>query len=149
MKTYVVGIDGSETAARGRGARRRAGRRPPAARCTSCAPSPARDATTIKVGSDSFVVSSLTTAEQVAEQQAATFRARGSRPRRRRVDDKPADALLAEAERLEADLIVVGNRRMQGVGRLLGSVANEVAHNAPCDVLIVKTVVAEPRVRVQ
>ena len=37
-------------------------------------------------------------------------------------------------------MIIVGNRRMQGMGRLLGSVANEVAHNAPCDVLIVKTV---------
>jgi nucleotide-binding universal stress UspA family protein len=36
-------------------------------------------------------------------------------------------------------MIVVGNRRMQGLGRLLGSVANDVAHHAPCDVHIVKT----------
>jgi nucleotide-binding universal stress UspA family protein len=79
-------------------------------------------------------------AEQVAEQQAATFRAQGVDATSAAIDQKPADALIAEAERLEAELIVVGNRRMQGVSRLLGSVANEVAHNAPCDVLVVKTV---------
>lgn len=52
---------------------------------------------------------------------------------------KPADALVDEAERVGASLIVVGNRRMQGVSRVLGSVANTVSHNAPCDVYIVKT----------
>ena len=52
---------------------------------------------------------------------------------------KPADALIREAERLDASLIVVGNRRMQGLGQLLGSVANSVAHGAPCGVYIVKT----------
>jgi nucleotide-binding universal stress UspA family protein len=36
-------------------------------------------------------------------------------------------------------MIVVGNRRMHGIGRVLGSVANSVAHNAPCDVYIAKT----------
>lgn len=54
-------------------------------------------------------------------------------------EGKPADVLIAEAERLDADLIVVGNVRMQGPGRLLGSVGNAVAHHAPCSVLIVKT----------
>ena len=77
---------------------------------------------------------------RVAEQQAATFRAQGVTATSAALDDKPADALINEAERLEAELIIVGNRRMQGVSRLLGSVANEVAHNAPCDVLVVKTV---------
>ena len=52
---------------------------------------------------------------------------------------KPADALIKEAMRLDARLIVVGNRRMRGIGRLLGSVANSVAHNAPCDVYIANT----------
>jgi nucleotide-binding universal stress UspA family protein len=28
---------------------------------------------------------------------------------------------------------------MRGIGRLLGSVANSVAHNAPCDVYIANT----------
>jgi nucleotide-binding universal stress UspA family protein len=52
----------------------------------------------------------------------------------------PAAALVEEANRLEASLIVVGNRRVQGVGRVLGSVASGVAAHAPCDVYIVKTV---------
>lgn len=52
---------------------------------------------------------------------------------------RPAEALVEEAKRLNASLIVVGNRRVQGIGRLLGSVATDVAHHAPCDVYIVKT----------
>lgn len=56
------------------------------------------------------------------------------------LDGKPADALVAEAERLDADLIVVGNVRMQGPGRILGSVGSSVLHHAPCSVLVVKTV---------
>ena len=138
MKTYVVGIDGSETAAR---AAARAGEM---ALATGgkvhvvCAFS-GREATTIRVGSDSFVVSNLSTAEQVAEQQAAAYRTQGIDATAAACDDKPAAALLAEAAKVDADVIVVGNRRMQGVSRLLGAVANEVAHHAPCDVLIVKT----------
>lgn len=55
-------------------------------------------------------------------------------------EGSPAEILVAEAQRLEADLIVVGNVRMQGLGRLLGSVGSHVVHHAPCSVLIVKTV---------
>ncbi len=53
---------------------------------------------------------------------------------------KPADALVQVATDIGADLIVVGNRRVQGIGRLLGSVASDVAQHAPCDVYIAKTV---------
>jgi nucleotide-binding universal stress UspA family protein len=56
------------------------------------------------------------------------------------IQGKPAEALVEEAKRLGADLIVVGNRRVQGIGRILGSVATDVAQHAPCDVYIVKTV---------
>jgi nucleotide-binding universal stress UspA family protein len=52
---------------------------------------------------------------------------------------KPAAALVEEAERLEARLIVVGNKRVQGVARILGNVASSVAAHAPCDVYIVKS----------
>jgi nucleotide-binding universal stress UspA family protein len=51
----------------------------------------------------------------------------------------PSDALLAVAEQAEADLIVVGNQGMHGVGRVLGSVPNKVSHRARCHVLIVAT----------
>ena len=36
-------------------------------------------------------------------------------------------------------MIVVGNRRVQGATRVLGSIANDVARQAPCNVLIVHT----------
>jgi nucleotide-binding universal stress UspA family protein len=50
-----------------------------------------------------------------------------------------ADVLIKVAETVGADLIVVGNKGMQGARRVLGSVPNSVAHHAPCSVLIVKT----------
>jgi nucleotide-binding universal stress UspA family protein len=51
----------------------------------------------------------------------------------------PADNLIAKADELGADLVVVGNRGMKGVRRVLGSVPNSVAHGANCSVLIVDT----------
>ena len=50
-----------------------------------------------------------------------------------------ADALLDVAEAINADLIVVGNRGMTGLRRVLGSVPSTVAHHAHCAVLIVPT----------
>jgi nucleotide-binding universal stress UspA family protein len=50
---------------------------------------------------------------------------------------EPADAILAVAEQVGADLIVVGNKGMQR--RVLGSTPNTVSHRASCDVLIVQT----------
>ena len=50
-----------------------------------------------------------------------------------------ADALCSVAETISADLIVVGNKRMQGAARILGSVPNRVAHKAACSVLITRT----------
>lgn len=51
----------------------------------------------------------------------------------------PATVMCDEAERLGASMIVVGNRRVQTAGRVLGSVATNVARHATCDVLIVNT----------
>ena len=51
----------------------------------------------------------------------------------------PAETVLMVAEEVGADLIVVGNRGMQGKRRLLGSVPNSVAHGASASVLIVDT----------
>ncbi len=52
----------------------------------------------------------------------------------------PGKALVTIAKKVEADLVVVGNRGMTGVKRfVLGSVPNDVAHKAPCAVLILKT----------
>jgi nucleotide-binding universal stress UspA family protein len=54
-------------------------------------------------------------------------------------EGKPADALVDVAEELGADLIVVGNKRVQGLARVLGSIASEVARKAHCDVYIAHT----------
>jgi nucleotide-binding universal stress UspA family protein len=51
----------------------------------------------------------------------------------------PADAICQVATRVKADLIVVGNKGMTGARRVLGSVPNSVAHQAPCAVLIAFT----------
>jgi nucleotide-binding universal stress UspA family protein len=52
----------------------------------------------------------------------------------------PAEALIDLAAKVDADLIVVGSKGMRGSHRLIGSIPNSVAHQAPCNVLIVKTV---------
>lgn len=55
------------------------------------------------------------------------------------VEGKPGIALSNDAEQLDADLIVVGNKRVQGPTRILGSVARTVASEAECDLYIVNT----------
>lgn len=47
--------------------------------------------------------------------------------------------LIATAEQEGAQLVVVGNRGMTGLGRILGSVPNLVSHRAKCGVVIVPT----------
>lgn len=64
---------------------------------------------------------------------------RGIEPVMHASKDGPEDALMKIAEEIHADLIVVGNRGMKGARRVLGSIPNSVAHNAPCSVLIVDT----------
>jgi nucleotide-binding universal stress UspA family protein len=52
----------------------------------------------------------------------------------------PARVLLKVAERVGADLIVVGNKGMDGrMGLLAPTVPNRVSHHARCDVLVVAT----------
>jgi len=55
------------------------------------------------------------------------------------VNGSPADALIKVAEDVNADLLVVGNKGMKGLRRVLGSVPNTIAHEAPCSVAIIDT----------
>jgi nucleotide-binding universal stress UspA family protein len=56
------------------------------------------------------------------------------------VQGDPSDAILNTAEKIEADLVVVGNKGMTGKRRfILGSVPNNISHHAPCSVMIVQT----------
>lgn len=93
----------------------------------------------IPMGSDEFVFDSIETARVSVERfidslgTDVPFTVEAA-------EGSPAKALVSVAERVGADLIVVGNVRMQGVGRVLGSVGNDVLRSAPCSVLIVKTV---------
>lgn len=52
---------------------------------------------------------------------------------------RPAIEIKAHAEKIGADLIVIGSHGRHGLsGVMLGSTANGVLHNAPCDVLTVR-----------
>jgi nucleotide-binding universal stress UspA family protein len=53
-------------------------------------------------------------------------------------EGEPAEVLCGIAEEHGADVLVVGNKGMHR--KVLGSVPNNISHNAPCSVLIVKTV---------
>jgi universal stress protein A len=52
---------------------------------------------------------------------------------------RPATEIHAQARKIQADLIVIGAHGRHGLPRLmLGSTANAVLHDAPCDVLTVR-----------
>lgn len=46
--------------------------------------------------------------------------------------------ILEEAEKIKADLIIVGSHGRHGIRAILGSTADGVLHGAKCDVLAVK-----------
>lgn len=55
------------------------------------------------------------------------------------IDEDPSEALLGLADRIGADLLIVGSRGHGLAKRALhGSVSTKVLHHAPCSVLVVK-----------
>ena len=83
--------------------------------------------------------SAMHPAEALLRRLSVLVKERGLEPVVHAAEGDPVDAIVAVAESVEADLIVVGNRGMKGVRRVLGSVPNSVAHKAPCSVLIADT----------
>ena len=74
------------------------------------------------------------------ERAAETVKNGGVEAETHIVRDDASEALIAAAEEHNADLILIGNKGMAGARRfLLGSVPNDVAHHAPCSVLIART----------
>jgi nucleotide-binding universal stress UspA family protein len=78
-------------------------------------------------------------AEAVLADHSSRARAAGVEARTYARSGDAAEAICDVAEEIGADLIVVGNKGMHGVRRVLGSVPNSVAHRAPCSVLIADT----------
>ena len=139
MSTVLVGIDASETAAE-------------AARAAATLAAALGKSLTLVIahpkgqsthvagpGGDSWDASAAQGALNTANRVAKSLREIVDEIAVVEATGKPADVLVEEAKRLDADIIVVGNRRMQGVGRVLGAIASSVAQHAPCDVHIVKT----------
>jgi nucleotide-binding universal stress UspA family protein len=87
-------------------------------------------------GSAAEVASARQHAEGMVERLAATAKAT---TRTHALPGDAAEAILQVADEVGADLVIVGNKGMQGVRRVLGSVPNDVAHKADCSVLIVDT----------
>ena len=80
------------------------------------------------------------TTEAVLERAAAAVREQGVQVATHAAAGSPGDVLIDVAEQVSADLIVVGSQGLTGAKRfLLGSVPNNVAHHARCDVMIVRT----------
>lgn len=89
---------------------------------------------------DSEHVATAASGDEVLERALVVARKEDIEPDTRLEHGDPSEVLIDVAEKVGADLLVVGNKGMTGVQRfLLGSVPNKVSHHAPCDLLIVKT----------
>jgi nucleotide-binding universal stress UspA family protein len=139
METVIVGANESETAARAV-ERAAAVAARMGARLVVVTAYGHEEITEVGVGGDTFEFSSSQHASAFAENTASRI---GTTYRIDAVGmataGKPERVILDAARQFDASVIFVGNVRMQGAGRLLGSVANHVAHHAPCDVYIVET----------
>ncbi len=137
-KVIVVGVDGTETAQRA--AESAAGlARALGTRLHVVTAFPGNRAEVLGIGNDGMAFSEEKYAEKVARESAAAVGSGQLQVEHFSVHGTPAKALIQHAEEHDAYMIVVGSRRMSGLGRVLGSVANSVAHNAPCEVYIAKT----------
>jgi nucleotide-binding universal stress UspA family protein len=97
-----------------------------------------RQASSFSAGVETVVIDNITLAEDFLRSLKGELPG-GLNATHAVVAKDPADALCDEAERLGAWTIVVGNRRVQGVTRVLGSIPLDVAKQAPCNVYIVHT----------
>ena len=145
MKKILVGFDGSETAARAADqaadlarafgaelhvatviAERTEGQKPP-----GLADERAREASAVRA--DAFRAQATAIAEQIQQRypdlKVITHALKGD----------PAKRILETAADLAVEVIVVGNRRVQGISRVLGSVAVDILRDADCAVHVVKT----------
>lgn len=137
-EVIVVGVDGSETARRA--AETAAGIATALGAKLHVVTAFNNDrAQVLGIASDHMVFSEEKNADKVAREAAAALSSEQLQVDHFAIRGTPAQALIQQAETHHALMIVVGSKRMQGIGRVLGSVANTVAHNAQCDVYIART----------
>jgi nucleotide-binding universal stress UspA family protein len=100
-----------------------------------------RSATSTEGVPDEFIdgVDSASVAATILDDLASRAKAVGIAAVTHALKEEPDTAIVGVAQKERADLIVVGNKGMKGVRRVLGSVPNAVAHRSPCSVLIVQT----------
>jgi nucleotide-binding universal stress UspA family protein len=136
----IVGVDGSETAA---AAARKAAALAAAtgAELDVAVAYGKLEVERIDAGGEEFFFSNESEAQTLATEVARTLRGEfdGLTVSPRAVGGTPAEALVDAARDHGADLIVVGNKRVQGLARVLGSIAADVARHADCDVYIAHT----------
>jgi nucleotide-binding universal stress UspA family protein len=81
----------------------------------------------------------VASAEEVIQRATETLKTSGLATDSAVLDGDPRSAIVDEAEKWKADLIVVGSHGHTGLTRwLLGSVAQAVVAHAPCSVEIVR-----------
>ncbi len=140
----LVGVDGSETAARAADRSIEL-----TARCggrlhvVDVVPLPTVGAAVGPAGA-AAITAKVDDGDRAASEalRATTERAqeRGIDTEMHLVHGEPASAIVSTATEVGADLIVVGNRGVDSSGRyILGGVPQSVLYNAPCDVLVVHT----------
>ena len=140
-RSIVVGTDGSETAQRAVYEATRLAQAVGAELHVVSAfePAGARIAGAPEGAAKVWAIAPDAAVEALVGEALATVRESGVEAKSHTVKGDAADALLEVADRVKADLIVVGNRGMHGMARVLGSVPNKVSHRARCSVLIVAT----------
>jgi nucleotide-binding universal stress UspA family protein len=139
MNEIVVGVDGSPTA---REAARRAAQMASnfgqSLHIVMAVPRVVVEHVNAGTSSEKFTYDNVAEAEKMVKTLASEFTSLAPTTTTVVIAD-PATALCEEAERLGASVIVVGNKRVQGAARVLGSIAGHVTRSAPCDVLVVHT----------
>lgn len=97
----------------------------------------ARGSRTVRVGSDSFHIDPIAAADDFLRDVRRRI---GAERVTSSVDTgRPGRSLCRVAKDRGAGTVVVGNHRVNGAGRVLGSVAMDVLHHAPCDVFVANT----------
>ncbi len=79
------------------------------------------------------------TAQQIVADAAGRLEARGIAVTTHLPKGDASLSLVALAQQENAQMIVMGNKGMTGVRRILGSLPNRLSHQARCDVLVIPT----------